>query len=122
MSSARARGILLLIVVFVVGGAAGYGLARTTGRSAPPGNPMEPHAFVQRLNRELKLDSAQRDSIVSILTRHQTAIDSAWRALRPEVRATIDSAQMEIVNVLHPDQRGRYLELVRAAHGGMGSR
>jgi hypothetical protein len=38
------------------------------------------------------------------------------------VRATIDSAQREIVNVLHPDQRPKYLELSRASHGAMGQR
>ena len=122
MISARVRGLALLVLVFAVGGIAGFSLGRSPRMAAAPTNPMEPHVFVQRLDAELGLDTAQRDSIVAILTRRQEAVDSAWRQLRPSVRATIDSAQREIVNVLRPDQRPKYLELSRAAHGAMGQR
>jgi hypothetical protein len=113
------RGSLLLTFVLAVGVLVGYSLARRPSRS-PAANPMEPQAFVRRLDKELGLDSAQRVAIVAILTRRQRSIDSAWRQLRPSVRATIDSAQAEIVDVLRPDQRQHYLSLVRAAHGGAG--
>jgi hypothetical protein len=119
MISARARGLILLALVFAVGGAAGFRLGRVPRPAASSPNPMEPHVFVQRLDQELHLDAAQRDSIVAILTRRQQAIDSAWRALRPSVYATIDSTRQEIVSVLRPDQRPRYMELFRAAHGAM---
>ncbi|HKV52787.1 MAG TPA: hypothetical protein VJO52_16450 [Gemmatimonadaceae bacterium] len=119
MISAPTKGWLLLAAFFIAGGAVGLAIGRT--RAMPtPSNPMEPHAFVQRLSGELALDSAQRASITGILTRRQSAIDSAWRALQPTVRATMDSAQMEIVAVLRPDQRARYAQLVHAAHGGVG--
>lgn len=117
MTSASIKGWLLLVAVFVAGGGAGYAI----GRDAPASratNPMEPHAFVQRLSGDLALDSAQRTSIIGILTRRQAAIDSAWRALQPSVRATMDSAQTDIIAVLRPGQRARYVQLFRAAHGG----
>ena len=118
MISAPTKGWLLLAAFFIAGAAVGIAIGRT--RATPTSsNPMEPHAFVQRLSGELALDSAQRASITRILARRQGAIDSAWRALQPAVRATMDSAQMEIVAVLRPDQRARYAQLVRAAHGGM---
>lgn len=119
MISARTKGWLLLVAFFAAGSVVGIAIGRTwaTRRAV---NPMEPHAFVQRLGGELDLDSAQGASIMGILTRRQGAIDSAWRALQPTVRATMDSAQMEIVAVLRPDQRTRYLQLVRAAHGAIG--
>jgi hypothetical protein len=120
--SARVRGLALLVLAFAVGGVAGFSLGRSPRMAATPTNPMEPHLFVQRLGAELGLDTAQRDSIVAILTRRQSTVDSAWRQLRPSVRATIDSAQREIVNVLRPDQRPKYLELSRASHGAMGQR
>jgi hypothetical protein len=110
---------MLLALVFVAGGAAGFRLGRASRPTGNPTNPMEPHAFVRRLDKELTLDAAQRDSIVAILTRRQEAIDSAWRALRPSVYATMDSTRKEIVKVLRPNQRPRYLELFRAAHAGM---
>ena len=114
------RGTVLLLLVAAGGGVIGYGIGVTPRERSPAADPMEPHQFVARLGRDLDLDAAQRASIMAILERRQMAIDSAWRALRPVVRATIDSAQTEIVAVLHPDQRGRYAELFRAAHGRMG--
>lgn len=111
------RGTLLLLLVAAAGGVIGYGIgARPRARAAS--DPMEPHQFVARLGRDLDLDSTQRAAIVAILERRQIAIDSAWNTLRPVVRAGIDSAQTEIVAVLRPEQRGRYAELFRAAHGG----
>lgn len=118
----RTRGVLLLAAVFLLGGALGFALGRKADgatRAMAAANPMEPHVFVQRLGRELDLDSVQRASIFRTLTRRQKVIDSAWGALQPSVRATIDSAQTEIAAVLRPAQRTRYLQLLRAAHGGM---
>lgn len=121
MTSTWLRATLLLALTFVLGGVVGFELGRgmRTSPTMATTNPMEPHAFVDRLGRDLNLDANQRTAIVAILTRRQSSIDSAWRALRPSVRATIDSAQAEIVGVLHPDQRGRYMALARAAHGAM---
>ncbi len=120
MMPAWTRAVLLLGVTFALGGVAGFEIGRMSPAPRMPSaaNPMEPHAFVQRLGRDLNLDAAQRDAILEILTRRQATIDSAWRTLRPSVRATIDSAQSEIVSVLHPNQRDRYFALERAAHGG----
>jgi len=121
MISTSVRGWLLLVTFFAAGLVAGYAIGRPHGgRPSRADNPMEPHAFVERLNSDLHLDAPQRDSITEILTRRQRVIDSAWRALEPGVRATIDSAQREIIAVLRPDQRTKYMELFRAAHGSMG--
>lgn len=122
MISARVRGLLLLMLVFVAGGVIGFALGHGSRAATAQSNPMEPHAFARRMATELDLSPTQRDSVVAILTRRQAGIDSAWRVLSPGVRATIDSAQREIIGVLRPDQRPKYLELTRAAHGGMGAR
>jgi hypothetical protein len=121
MTPAWTRAVLLLGVTFALGGATGFAIGRssTAPRMPAAANPMEPHAFVQRLGRDLDLDAKQRDGILAILTRRQTTIDSAWRSLQPSVRATIDSARAEIVELLRPGQRDRYFALERAAHGGM---
>jgi len=111
------KGTLLLLCVFLVGGAAGFAVGRMHQTRTMTTNPMEPHAFVDRLGSDLRLDTAQRAAILAIMTRRQSTIDSAWRALQPSVRATVDSAQMDIVRALRPDQRARYLQLVQAAHG-----
>jgi len=111
------KGTMLLLCVFLVGGVAGFMVGRMPRTRVMTTNPMEPHMFVDRLESDLQLDTAQRAAILAIMTRRQSTIDSAWRTLQPSVRATIDSAQMDIVRVLRPDQRTRYLQLVQAAHG-----
>jgi hypothetical protein len=106
--------------LFAAGLVAGYAIGSPHGlRPSRVDNPMEPHVFVERLTSDLHLDAPQRDSITGILTRRQRVIDSAWRALEPGVRATIDSAQREIIAVLRPAQRAKYMDLFRAAHGNM---
>ena len=122
MISARVRGLILLMLVFLAGGVIGFALGHRSRAVVAQSNPMEPNAFARRMATELDLSPTQRDSIVAILTHRQAGIDSAWRVLSPGVRATIDSAQRDIIGVLRPDQRPKYLELTRAAHGGMGAR
>lgn len=112
------RGALALVVALVVGGFAGAAIQRSMDRVARD-NPMDSAAFMRSLDRDLALDSAQHAAIVRVFARHQATIDSAWRTVRPAVRAAMDSSQMEIYNVLRPDQRPRFLQLVQAAHPGM---
>ena len=119
MIPAWVRGTTLLVCVFGLGGVVGYEIGRVPSARAAVANPMEPHAFVERLGRDLDLDPAQSAAILSAMLRRQAGIDSAWRALRPTVHATIDSAQADIVAILRPDQRRRYFLLVQRAHGGM---
>jgi hypothetical protein len=110
------RGTLLLAAVFLLGGGVGYDIGRSPHGRAAAVNPMEPHTFVKRLTRDLNLDSSQSAAILAVMLRRQAEIDSAWRALRPTVRATIDSTQREIVATLRADQRQRYMKLFQTAH------
>jgi len=66
MSRASARGWLLLVSFFAAGIVVGYAIGHLQA-ARPPANPMEPHAFVERLSGELGLDAAQRASITDIL-------------------------------------------------------
>lgn len=117
MTPAWIKGTLLLLCVFLVGGAMGFAAGRMSRTRTMTTNPMEPHAFVERLEGDLHLDTAQQAAILTIMTQRQGTIDSAWRTLQPRLRATIDSTQMDIMRVLRPDQRARYMQLVQAAHG-----
>jgi len=102
---------LALVVATVLGVVAGA-VGEHVRMSAPTGNPMDVTVLLTQMDRRLGLTTAQHDSIARILATHQAALDSAWRATRPGV----DSAQMEIVSVLTPDQRERYLSWMRLAH------
>lgn len=46
---------------------------------------------------------------MKVLARHQRAVDSAWGQVRPNVRAAINAAQMDIAILLRGDQRERYM-------------
>lgn len=121
--TARARAIVALSGVFVLGAAAGITanqvwLARSP--AAVTSNPMESaDALVALMRREVGLDAQQARAVRAILERHQQAVDSAWRAVRPNVHRAIDMAKMEIAMVLRPDQRERYMRWVGSVHKGM---
>ena len=106
-----ARQVLALVMATVLGAVAGA-VGEHLRIAAPAGNPMDANVLLTQMDQRLGLSPSQHDTIARILARHQAALDSAWRATRPGV----DSAQMEIVSVLTPDQRGRYLEWMRIAH------
>jgi len=102
---------LALVVATILGVVAGS-VGERIRMSAPAANPMDATVLLTQMDRRLGLSAAQHDAIAHILTTHQAALDSAWRATRPGV----DSAQMEIVSILTPDQRERYLSWMRLAH------
>ena len=112
------RGSLVLLATLGTGVVIGFVAGRARPAAIPP-NAMEPAALLRTFDRELSLDSLQHDRIARVLARHQRVIDSAWVAVRPVVRSAIDSAQMEIVDILTAEQRVKYEQLLRVAHPGM---
>ena len=121
--NARNRVLVGLVGVFAFGVALGVTADRFWLLPRPPAaapNPMESaEVLVAVMQREVGLDEAQVRTVRLILARHQSSVDSAWRAVRPNVHKAIDAAKMEIALVLRPDQRVRYLRWVQSAHRGM---
>ena len=109
------KGALLLAMTLAAGVAIGIGYER---RRAPAhdASAMQAHDVLHRITHELELDSAQREAIAAILARRQGTVDSTWHAMRPHVRATLDSTLDEIVGILKPDQVARYREMIEARH------
>ncbi len=112
------KGSLLLGVTLAAGIAAGVGIER---RRAPAhdGALMAAHHLIDRLNDQLALDAAQREAIAAILARRQGSVDSTWHAMRPHVRAVLDSTLSEILAVLRPDQAAKYRRMVEERHPGV---
>ena len=104
-----------MAIILAAGVAIGIGYER---RRAPShdASAMQSHDVLHRITHELDLDSAQREAIAAILTRRQGTVDSTWHAMRPHVRATLDSTVDEIVGILRPDQVARYREMIEARH------
>ena len=115
---AKLRAILVLGVTLVAGVAIGvtYERHKLNERDV---SPMDAHHMIGSLTSSLALDSAQRQAIDAILTRHQAAVDSTWRELHPHVRATMDSALREIAAVLRPDQLAKFRAMIEKKHSGV---
>ena len=109
------KGIFWLAIAVIAGFAAGVGFERQRGQTMSR-SPMDPINVMRVLDKSLALDSAQHAAIVAVLTHRQAAIDSAWTALQPNMRAAVDSSQMEIARLLRPDQATKFLQLIRSTH------
>jgi hypothetical protein len=118
--SSRLHAALTLVAVLVIGIALGVTLDRFWVMRAMPASPMNSATLISEMDRRLHLDVAQRDTIASVLRRHQMTVDSAWARVRPSLHAVIDSSQREIMAALRPDQRSAYLAWIRS-HAMRGS-
>lgn len=118
------KGTLLLGMTAAGGCLIGMGMERRRARA-----PSDAHLVVvatspaslllRHLETEVRLDSAQRREISSILARHQAGIDSAWRHLQPNIKATLDSSLREIAAVLDAQQRETFRRMVARHHPGV---
>jgi hypothetical protein len=113
--SPRARALWALAATATVGFAAGVAIDRAWLAPRGRASLSEP-ALLSAMRREVGLDDSQVVAVRAILERHQTAVDSAWQAIRPNVHAAIAAAQLEIAQVLRPEQRERYLRWIKGAH------
>jgi Spy/CpxP family protein refolding chaperone len=109
------KALLVLLAVLVAGIVIGRTYERRT-IARTSASPMSPGNVMRVMEQQLALDSAQRVQIRAILSRRQSAIDQAWRSVQPSVRAAVDSSQMEIVDVLRPEQRTKFLLLLHRSH------
>ena len=109
-SRSKTWATILLVVVFLAGGAAGWAAAHWRGSMDRPRR--GPEGMAAYLARRLDLSTAQRDSIRAILERHHPDMEGIWSTVRPRLdslRAVIDQ---EIGRQLSADQRQRYTQLV----------
>ena len=104
-SRMRRRGVVVLAVMFLAGGAAGAAVdhlyhqrARQALRSRGP----------FREFRELGLSKAQCAAIDSVFERGRPRIAQAFQAAEPRMRATMDSVRAEVRELLTPEQRIRF--------------
>lgn len=105
----KAQALALLLAVFLVGGAAGWGLETWVRHDTRPHGP---DAFVAYLTQQLKLDSLQRDSVRAVLIRHKPQMDSLWKDVHTRVDSLRHVMRGEIFTHLTEAQRSKYLQLV----------
>ncbi|MDQ6830184.1 MAG: hypothetical protein M3081_15110 [Gemmatimonadota bacterium] len=117
----RMMGVVLLVVVFLAGGAAGAagGFAWGTRHSprapfrGPPGGGMMPQTSsgLPPGYDRLGLSADQRTRIIDILERARPRTDSILAITMPRLRAITDSVRAEVQAVLTPAQRDELARL-----------
>jgi hypothetical protein len=113
LSRSKIAALALLALVFVAGGAAGWGV-REGGRCESRGR-RGPDAMVDRLTRELSLTPAQRDSVRVIFERHHPEFEALWAGVRPRFDSLKTIVRTEVATQLSPDQQARYQRLLEDA-------
>jgi hypothetical protein len=69
-------------------------------------------SLLAQMDSTLALTSAQRDSVHAIFARHQSAVDTAWRAIARRVHASMDSVHRELERVLEDEQIAAFRDLI----------
>lgn len=134
MTRARRTAVLVLLAVFLVGGAAGWVLEEvvedldwpsfpTDGDRRGNQDPDDPldddaeEAFLEGLG----LSREQLEAVDRLLDRREDRLEAYWQGRLPEIEALVDSTRQEIRNLLTPDQRTVYDRWVRdQRRGGTG--
>lgn len=104
----RLIGFALIAVTFVVGGLAGAAVDRvvtadTSRRDAHEADERRTHVIDQ-----VEMSTDQRARIDAILERRSERIKAAWAECSPRLEAITDSARLEIMQVLAPEQQADY--------------
>lgn len=125
----RAKGIALLVIVFVVGVLAGTAFERVRARRAapefrPPDAGMMGRLHAGRLPpmfQQLDLTADQRSRIIEIIERGRPRTDAVLGDMLPRLRAVTDSIHSEIRSVLTAEQLAHWDSLIAEfRHRGRG--
>ena len=69
--------------------------------------------FLDRLERELNLNSGQKDRIEKIISEGQDRTREVWQTVEPDMRRELMSTRERIRNELSPEQRLRFEDIIR---------
>jgi Spy/CpxP family protein refolding chaperone len=69
--------------------------------------------FLKKMDRQLDLTPEQHDQIAKIMKDSQDRTLPIWEKIAPEMNDELKRAREEIRNVLTPEQRKRWFELMR---------
>ncbi len=118
---ARRTAVLLLLAVFLAGGAAGslledvvdevhwpggHGKGRTLDRPDDR-EPLDDDAEEDFLE-SLSLGQAQLDSVDHLLERREDRLEDYWNSRLPDLKALVDSSRQEIRALLTSEQQAAY--------------
>lgn len=99
----RLQALLMLLVVFVIGGLTGAAIERSR-RPGPPG-PSPRAGLSPEMRAELDLTPDQGRRIDQILASNRPRTDAVLGRFLPQLRALTDSIRVEVRDVLTPPQQ-----------------
>jgi hypothetical protein len=105
----------LLIAVFAAGVAVGTGVsAAASDRGARQNRSGDRHqeGYAERLERELQLAPAQKDTVDQILARYQDSMTVLWGSMRPRTDSIRVAIRNDIMNALTPTQQTQYRDFM----------
>ena len=135
----HARVILLLVLTFVAGTAAGVaadrfgflpgtrntevsdrdsGGGRAESRQTESDSAREGQTTIERFADEIGLSGEQRAEIDDVLERYRSSMRQIWRETRPRYGLLVDSVRTQIESLLTPEQVTQYRELLHSQRSG----
>jgi Spy/CpxP family protein refolding chaperone len=121
--------ILATMVIFACGVITGAMLTRTmvprtepaalavlpapTRASAPPMLQMQRANFLKVMDKQLDLSAEQREQIGKIMKASQERTQPLWNQIAPQMNAELKNVREEIRGVLTPEQRKKFVELLK---------
>ena len=114
MIKSRSAAIRLLALSFALGGLVGGAATMLAERNSHPDGPRDSgaQAYASMLKVELGLSVDEQKVVGAILQRHEPAMDSIWRIVRPQFTAERQVIRREIRAVLTSEQVVKYDRLI----------
>ena len=118
VNRSKVLAVSLIVATFVAGGLVGSVVSSAWGgKKEGAREPRGPRpSYSERLQRDLGLSTAQRDSLEVILRRREAAIDQVWRDNQPRFDSLRAQIRSEIRALLDEAQRSKYDSLIARAH------
>lgn len=114
-SRMRLVGVALLLATFVAGALSGAALDRVLSADEP--DPVEQEREDRRRSYiidRVDMEPEQRAAIDAILEERTERMRAVWRQVEPRLDALTDSARVDIMDVLKPEQRAEYERMLEA--------
>jgi hypothetical protein len=105
----------LLIAVFAAGVAVGTGVsaaASDRGDSRTRDQDHRQEGYAERLERELQLAPAQKDTVDQILARYQDSMTVLWGTMRPRTDSIRVAVRNDIMHALTESQQTQYRDFI----------
>lgn len=116
MNHSKVLALVLLVAVFLAGGAVGIAASGAwrghRASDADRRDRRETPSYADRLQREVNLTPAQRDTVERIVAGYQGHMDRIWTEVRPRMDSLRDDIRAQIMLVLDSTQQARYRALI----------